>query len=320
MILSHLIVFLILLLIALVYQRLAIKFKIIDIPNNRSSHAIPTVRGGGILFPVGVILWWMAFDFQNTWMVLGVIWVSAISLMDDLYSISRKIRFGVQFLAVSMAFYDLDLFTSVAWYVLPVFYFFALGIINAVNFMDGINGLTGLYSLVFMGSILVVNTYSPIFDRELVQYELLALSVFLIFNFRKRAMMFAGDIGSISVAFLMIYFLTKWYLYEQSWTVLLFLIVYGADSMLTMIQRIIKRENVLEPHRSHLYQILANEGKIDHVLVAMIFAGIQGGINYFIFIKEQDVPPVDLSVLVIVVYGLVYLAVKRFYLSKFRLI
>ncbi|EAZ82418.1 MraY family glycosyltransferase [Algoriphagus machipongonensis] len=320
MILSHLIVFLILLLLALVYQRLAIRFKIIDIPNNRSSHTIPTVRGGGILFPTAVILWWMAFDFQNTWMIIGILWVAAISLLDDLYSLSRSIRFGVQFLAVSLAFYDLDLFNQVSWMALPIFYFLALGTINAVNFMDGINGLTGLYSLVFMGSMLAVNVYTPIFDRELIQYEILAISVFLIFNFRKKAMMFAGDIGSITIAYLMIYFLTKWYLEVQSWTVLLFLLVYGADSMLTIIQRLLKKENVLKPHRLHLYQILANEGKNDHVLIAIFYAVLQIMVNFLLFLRYKTLPPDDLSVTVIVVFGLLYLSFKTYLRKKYKLL
>ncbi|MBB6327784.1 UDP-N-acetylmuramyl pentapeptide phosphotransferase/UDP-N-acetylglucosamine-1-phosphate transferase [Algoriphagus iocasae] len=310
MILSHLIVFLILLLIALVYQRLAIRFKIIDVPNDRSSHQIPTVRGGGILFPAGVLLWWMAFDFQNTWMVIGILWVAAISLMDDLYSLSRKLRFGVQFLAISMAFFELDVFQLMPWYVILGFYIIGLGCINAVNFMDGINGITGLYSLVFLGSLLAINEYTPIFDSELIQYEILAICVFLIFNFRKRAMMFAGDIGSISIAYLMIYFMTQWYLETKSWTVVLVLLVYGVETILTMIQRGLNKENVLQPHRKHLYQILANEGKKEHVLIAVFYAMIQLLLNYFLFIRYKTMPANDLTVLVIVVFCLLYLSIK----------
>ncbi|MEP1835897.1 MAG: hypothetical protein ABJI80_00080, partial [Roseibium sp.] len=94
MFLTHFIVFLILLLVALIYHRLALKFNIVDKPNHRSSHIHTTVRGGGILFPLAVVFWWMAYDFPNTWMVIGILWVSAISLLDDVYTISSKIRFG----------------------------------------------------------------------------------------------------------------------------------------------------------------------------------------------------------------------------------
>ncbi len=319
MFLNRSIVFLLLLLLALIYQRLAIKFKIVDIPNNRSSHAIPTVRGGGILFPIAAILWWVAFDFQNTWMLLGIVWISAISLMDDLYSLSRKIRFGVQFLAVSMAFYDLDFFNSVIWYVIPVFYFIALGIINSVNFMDGINGITGLYGLVFFGSLLAINTFMPIFDRELIQYEILALCVFLLFNLRRRAIMFAGDIGSISLAYLMIYFMTKFYIYSDSWTVILMILVYGADSFTTLAERIKNKEKVLEPHRKHLYQLLANEGKMDHVIVAIIYALIQMAINFFAFILPKGMPNPYLALSIMLGLGFLYITFKILFIRKHKI-
>lgn len=240
MILSQLIIFLVLLLVALVYHRLALKFGIIDHPNNRSSHFNPTVRGGGIIFPVAVILWWLITDFLNTWMVLGLVWISAVSLLDDMYTLSRKLRFGIQFIALSMSFYDLGVFEQKPIWALPILYFIALGIINAINFMDGINGITGLYSMVFFGSILAINQFMPIFETSLVQYIILSILVFLIFNLRKKALMFAGDIGSISIAYLVIYFLAKLYLASENWTIILFLLVYGADSFLTLGQRLLR--------------------------------------------------------------------------------
>ncbi|MEN2281270.1 glycosyltransferase family 4 protein [Algoriphagus sp. SE2] len=318
MILSHIIIFLILLLCALVYQRLAIKFNITDIPNHRSSHQHVTVRGGGILFPVAIIFWWMVYDFQNTWMVLGIVWISAISLLDDIYSLSSKFRMGVQFLALSMAFHDLDLFQQVDWYFLPLIYFVGLGVINSVNFMDGINGITGLYGLVFFGSLLAVNAFMPIFDRELLQYEILALCVFLLFNFRKKAIMFAGDIGSISLAYLMIYFMGKWFLYSGSWTVILMVLVYGADSFTTLAERIKNKEKVFEPHRKHLYQLLANEGKMDHVIIAIIYALIQMAINFFAFIQPQGMPDPYLALSIMLGLGFVYIVIKVIVVRKYK--
>lgn len=182
MILSYLIVFLLLLLIGLVYHRLAIKFGIVDKPNHRSSHSSVTVRGGGILFPFAVIFWWMASDFLHTWMVLGLVWIATVSLLDDMYTISRKLRFGVQFLALSMAFYNLGVFERMNWMALPLLYFVSLGIINAINFMDGINGISGLYALIFFGSVLVVQEYMPIFEESLIRYVILSVLVFLFFN------------------------------------------------------------------------------------------------------------------------------------------
>ncbi|GAB2480898.1 MraY family glycosyltransferase [Algoriphagus taiwanensis] len=310
MFLSHLIVFLILLLLALVYYRLALQFNIVDKPNHRSSHTQVTVRGGGILFPFAVLLWWMANDFLNTWMVLGMVWIAAISLLDDIYTLSRKIRFGVQILALSMAFYDLGVFEQVQWIGLPALYFVCLGIINAINFMDGINGITGLYGLVFFGTILAINQYMPVFDPSLIYYVILSLSIFMIFNFRKRALMFAGDIGSISLAFLMIYILVQFYLVVHTWTIIVLLAVYGVDVAATMIERKWRGEKLGEPHRRHLYQLMVNQLKVNHVNIAMAFAFIQAIINFALFIIPDSYPsPIQASGILLALVVL-YLLIK----------
>jgi UDP-N-acetylmuramyl pentapeptide phosphotransferase/UDP-N-acetylglucosamine-1-phosphate transferase len=319
MILSHTIIFLALLLAALVYYRLANKLNIVDKPNDRSSHSNVTVRGGGILIPMAALLWWLVFDFQHTWMVLGIIVISGISMLDDIYTISSKIRFGIQFLAISMAFYDLDVFTQIHWAALPFLYFIGLGIINAINFMDGINGITGLYGLVFLGSLLTVNIYTDIFDDHLIHYEILAICVFLLFNLRKKALMFAGDIGSISLAYLFIYFLMQWYLAEPTWTIILFLSVFGIDAFLTILKRLKNRENVLKPHRSHLYQLLANEAKKDHVIIALVYAILQMGVNFFWFILPQSTPSPLTGILLLIGLGAIYLIVKYFIKKRYQI-
>lgn len=319
MVLTQAIVFLILLLALLIYQRLAIKFGIVDKPNERSSHTHVTVRGGGILFPIAAILWWVVFDFQHTWMVLGIVVISGISMLDDMYTISSRIRFGIQFLALSMAFYDLDVFNQIHWAGLPFLYFVSLGIINAINFMDGINGITGLYGLVFLGSLLAVNEYNELFDENLIHYEILAIFVFLLFNLRKKALMFAGDIGSISLAYLIIYFLTQWYLSEPTWTIILFLAVYGIDAFLTILKRLKNRENVLKPHRSHLYQLFANQAKKDHVIISLVYAFLQMGVNFFLFIYPQTSPSPLIGVVLLIGLAVVYLIIRSILTRKYQI-
>jgi UDP-N-acetylmuramyl pentapeptide phosphotransferase/UDP-N-acetylglucosamine-1-phosphate transferase len=318
MILSQIIIFLTLLLIALVYKRLALSFGIIDVPNNRSSHAIPTVRGGGILFPFAVIFWWVSFDYIHTWMVLGILWIGAISFLDDIYSISRKLRFGVQALGLTMAFIDLDLFSQESWILIPFLYFVGLGIMNAINFMDGINGITGIYGLVFMGSLLAINQYMPIFEESLIRYLIISIIVFLIFNMRKRAIMFAGDIGSISLAYMMIYFLAQWYLLTKDWTIILLLLVYGMDSFITLTQRLLRRENPSEPHRTHLYQYLVNQVGKDHITIALTFGIIQFALNFFLFIYPQSMPSYLIAVLVLLGSIILYLFIKLPLEKKFK--
>lgn len=319
MILSYTIVFLSLLLAGLIYYRVAKQFGIVDKPNQRSSHSRVTVRGGGIIFPLAVIFWWISHDFVNTWMVLGIVWISVVSFLDDMYTMSRKLRMVIQFLALSMAFYDLGVFESEAWWTLPVLYFVALGVINAINFMDGINGITGVYGLVFFGSLLAVNIYMPLFSESLIRYVILALLVFLLFNFRKDAKMFAGDIGSISLAYLMIYFLVQWYLSSHGWTIVFFLLIYGADSLITLVHRLIRGENVALPHRTHLYQILANQVKIDHVIVALIYSMIQFGVNFLLFIYPRTIPDSLAGVGILIGTAAIYLLVKLPLLKKYQI-
>lgn len=318
MLLSHLIVFFILLLLALVYLRLAIHFGIVDKPNHRSSHTRITVRGGGILFPFALIFWWFSHDFHHTWLILGMLWISVISLLDDIYSLSRKLRFGIQFMAISMAYYDLGVFGKLDWIALPILYFISLGIINAINFMDGINGITGLYGLVFFGTILAINKYMPIFEESMVYYIILAILVFLIFNFRKRALMFAGDIGSISLAFLMIYFLIEWYLASQTWTIILMLSVYGVDVCITMFERWRSGEKLSEPHRRHLYQMLANQGGIIHVGVAISFAAFQAGINLYFFVIPQSLPSPLITSVALILLGFLYVLIKHYFAKSLK--
>ncbi len=317
MVLSQIIVFLILLLLSLVYHRLAKRFGIVDKPNHRSSHLDVTVRGGGIIFPCAAVLWWFSHDFQHTWMVIGLLWVAAVSMLDDIYSLSGKLRMLVQFIALSMAFFDLGLFDQVELWHLPFLYFIGLGILNAINFMDGINGISGLYAAVFFSTILAVNTYLPIFEINLINYEMLAIAVFLIFNLRKKAIMFAGDIGSISLGYLMIYYLTDWYLQSGDWTIIILLMVYGMDAFLTLANRIRKREDIGEPHRSHLYQLLVNKAKAPHVLIALAYAGIQLGINIVFFILPQSTPSPYLASVILVAAAIIYLGGKTFVERRF---
>ena len=302
--------FLILLVLSVLYIRIAKKFNIVDRPNHRSSHSIVTVRGGGIIFPVAVLIWWALSGATHTLMVIGLVLISSISMLDDIKTLSRKLRFGIQFIALTLAFIDLGLFEQQSLWVIPILYFFALGIINAINFMDGINGITGLYFLVFFGTILAINQYLPIFQIGLIENIILSIFVFLFFNLRKKALMFAGDIGSISMAYLVIYFLTQWYLHSGSWTIILLLLVYGADAFLTLVQRIIKGENITEAHRSHLYQLIVNQLKVQHILVALIFAILQLIFNFVFFLYPKDVPSYPVAWIILFVTALLYLGIK----------
>lgn len=268
---------------SLLYFRLADHYGIIDKPNERSSHTRVTIRGGGIIFIIAalVAVIWHPHEF---WLpVAGILTIGIISFLDDIYSLSNRIRIIFQVAAVTMMLYYLSVFSNYAPYVVVIFYILVIGIINAYNFMDGINGITGLYSLVVLAALQYVNRLLiPFIDENMIWLPILACFVFLYFNFRKKAVCFAGDVGSVTIAFWIIMLLFKLILTSGDWKYLLFLSVYGVDTILTIGHRLLLKQNIFKAHRLHFYQILVNEKKIPHLLVASFYAMVQAIINLFV--------------------------------------
>ena len=155
-------------------------------------------------------------------------------------------------------------------------YVVAIGVLNAYNFMDGINGITGLYTLVVMAFLWLADRYVQHFvDVDLIIYPIIASLVFLFFNFRKNAKCFAGDVGSIGIAFWIIFLLLKLIMATGSVTWILFLAVYGIDTVCTIVHRLYLKQNIFKAHRMHFYQVLSNEYGIQHRIVSILYAGMQ---------------------------------------------
>lgn len=138
--------------------------------------------------------------------------------------------------------------------------------------MDGINGITGGYSLIVLLALAFVNMQMVHFvEGDLIYTMLCAVLVFNFFNFRKRAKCFAGDVGSVSIAFVVLFLIGKLIIRTGDFSWIVLLAVYGVDSVLTIIHRLMLHENIGLPHRKHLYQLMANELKIPHVVVSLIY-------------------------------------------------
>ena len=271
----YLIVFVILVLSELLYFRIADKFNIIDRPNQRSSHSRITLRGGGIVFYFSVLLWFFLNQLQYPWFVAGLTLIVMISFVDDIKSVSSRIRLIIHFLAMLLMFYQWGLETLPWWYI-PIALIICTGIINAYNFMDGINGMTGGYSLIILATLLYVNNFIISFaNNDLLWFLLLAVIIFNFFNFRRNAVCFAGDVGAICIAFIILFLLGRLIITTQDLSYIIILVVYGIDSVLTIIHRLLLHENIGLPHRKHLYQIMANELKIPHVMVSGLYMTLQ---------------------------------------------
>lgn len=266
------IVAVLLLLAELAYFRIADKFNIIDKPNQRSSHSIPTIRGGGIIFLLAVVLFSVLNNWPYPYLIAGVTIAGIVSFLDDIKSLSSSVRFTSHIVAVICLFIQLTTEPLPVW-VYIVGGIIAIGSINMYNFMDGINSITSFYSLSILVPLLLTEENSTLLQLEI--YLLISILIFTWFNARKKARCFAGDIGSITLAILLLFLLGARIMNTDSITPLALLTVYVVDSGYTVIERLFKKENILTPHRTHLYQLLSNELKISHLKVSLTYALLQ---------------------------------------------
>lgn len=260
----------------LLYFYIAYKFKIMDQPNKRSSHKQVVIRGGGIIFYLGALFFFVTNQFRYPWFLLGLTMVTTISFWDDIRSVSQNVRLSIHFIALSLMVYQWGLFL-LSWWTILVILIVCVGIINAYNFMDGINGITSGYSFVVLLSLAYINqTVTPFVEQDLILTILSAVTVFCFFNFRPHAKCFVGDVGSVSIAFIILFLIGLLIIKTNNFSWIILLSVYGVDSVLTIAHRIILHENISHSHRMHLYQIMANELKIPHIIVSAVYIGIQG--------------------------------------------
>ena len=282
------IIILVLLFVAeLFYFRVADKFNIIDKPNERSSHSRITLRGGGIIFYFGALAYFLSNHWEYPWFMLALTLITFISFVDDVRSTSQGLRLVFHFTAMALMFYQWGLF-SLSWWWIIIALIICTGIINAYNFMDGINGITGGYSLVILGALAYINSEITTFvEPALINTVLCAVLVFCFFNFRKKAKCFAGDVGSVSIAFILLFLIGKLIIKTEDFSWIILLSVYGVDSVLTIIHRLMLHENIGLPHRKYMYQLMANELKIPHVGVSLIYMGAQALVilGYFCFVR-----------------------------------
>lgn len=258
-----------------VYLVLAPRWGIIDRPNDRSSHAAPTVRGGGVIFPLAGIIWFIGFQVHWDYWFAALLLVATISFWDDVRQLPAGIRLLSHGLAVALVFYQIQ-FAGWPIMLLVAAVIICVGTLSAFNFMDGINGITGLQALVSLFTFWFINTYIVAFtDESFVISFSLATVVFLFFNFRKRARCFAGDVGSVSLALVQIFLLLQLIQHTHYLGWVLFVLVFGVDSVVTIVARIWRWEKLWTPHRTHVYQYLSNELKYDHRVISASYASSQ---------------------------------------------
>ena len=274
---TYIIIAALLLVLELVYFRIADRFNIVDRPNERSSHNSIVIRGGGIIFLLAAWIWSAFFGFNYPWFLAGLTIVCGISLWDDIHSLPDSVRLIAQFTAMFMMFADLGMINLENWWMIAPALIVCVGIINAYNFMDGINGITSGYSLTVLLPLIILNHSIHFIEMSYLIVAAIACVVFSYFNFRPKgkAKCFAGDVGSIGIAFIVLLPLVKLILQTGDLTYILLLVVYGVDTILTICHRIMLHENLGQAHRKHAFQIMANELKIPHEVVSLGYMILQ---------------------------------------------
>ena len=292
------------------------RFRIVDRPHHQSSHTGVVVRGGGVVFYFAYLLWFFISGFQFPMIFAGLSIIALTSFVDDVHSISPKIRMVLQFIAMMVMLYETHVF-NLHFTAMIQLSIACVGAVNIYNFMDGINGMTGGYSLVVISALLYVNNNMEVFiDNHLLWYIFIAVIIFCLFNFRKHAKCFAGDVGSLSVGFIIIFLLLKLIFTAGHMHWLAFVIVYLVDGGLTIGHRILLRENILKPHKKHAYQIMANELKMPHLMVSGIYMLLQA-ICCIVFIVRPSNWTLLAETLILIVMYLFFM--KKYYHLHMRI-
>lgn len=302
----------------LAYFKIADRFDIIDKPNERSSHKTITLRGGGIIFYLGVLFYFILSGFDYPYFFLGLTLMTVVSFVDDMIELSNRIRLGVHALSVLLMAYQLEVF-NLPWFYLLITFIVVIGVINAYNFMDGINGITASYSLAVAGLLAMVNHSLGFIDQELILFTLIATAVFAFFNFRKSAKCFAGDVGSVAMAYILLFILASLILYTQNLIYILFLGLYGIDTVLTILQRLFKKENIFEAHRSHLYQYLGNEAGVNKLVVSFVYGILQFGIGLLVitFADQNLTSQLVFSASLLMGLSIIYVILKGYVIKHY---
>ena len=273
----YIFIFILLFILEISYFKIANRFNIIDKPNERSSHSSIVLRGGGNIFLLSLWIWSCFFGFQYLYFILAVTLIAGVSFIDDIRSLPDSVRLVVQFAAMILMFYQLDILHLEMWWIVLLALIVCVGASNIINFMDGINGITCGYSMASLVPLFLLNRNLHFMDESLIITVILADVVFCFFNFRPKgkAKCFAGDVGSIGIAYILLFMIGNLILKTGDITYLIFLLVYGVDGCLTICHRIMLHENLGEAHRKHAYQLMANELKIGHVKVSSFYMVLQ---------------------------------------------
>ena len=356
---TYIILFVLLLGLELIYFKMADRFNIIDKPNERSSHSTIVLRGGGIIFVISMLVWYLWFGWgcastssatvlgtdsatvlgtvsgivsgtasgiamEYLPFMCGLVLIAGVSFWDDVQSLPDRVRLVAQFVAMALMFWSMGIMHWNLWWVVLIALIVCVGTTNIINFMDGINGITGAYALAVLVPLLMLDVRSTMVDvagfiePSYLIVAIIGVLVFCLFNFRSKgkAKCFAGDVGSIGIAFIMLFTIGKLIVQTVDVTYVIFILIYAVDGCFTIFHRIMLHENLGQAHRKHAFQLMANELKMGHITVSLIYMGLQLAVSLgFIYLCPNDVVAhwIYIVAAALVFAGVYILFMKKYY-------
>ena len=312
----YLIIFLLLSVGMFIYLKIAEKWLIVDQPNLRSSHQITTKRGAGILYLLAFVIYLIVSPNNNLTLILSVLILGGVGFIDDLKNLNFKIKLAIQ-LIVIISYLIVQDYLSLDWYYTILIFVFLIASINIFNFMDGINGLTILYSLSFLMSFYYINTEFTSFINPNILLVMIICNIIIGFlNIRTKAVCFIGDVGSISMGFLYATLALILMIKTNSFAPLVLIMVYAVDAGWTIMERLSLKENIFLPHRRHLYQILVNELRFSHILISISYFTIQMLLNMVWLLNYENKNSGIFLSTTFIILSICYLTIKKAVLKK----
>ena len=337
---EYIVIALLLLAAELIYFKIADKCNIIDKPNERSSHSTIVLRGGGIIFAISMVIWLILQMVNGEWLtvqdylpfMVGLILIAGVSFWDDVQSLPDSVRLVAQFAAMALMFWSMfgiqdSWFTVQEWYwkvaIIIAALIVCVGATNIINFMDGINGITAGYALAMLVPLLILDVrgltedVAGFIEPIYLVVAIIGVLVFCIFNFRPKgkAKCFAGDVGSIGIAFILLFATGRLIIQTGDLTYLVLFLIYAVDGVLTICHRIMLHENLGEAHRKHAFQLMANELKIGHVKISLLYMMLQlvVSLGFIYLIPNTTAAHWIYFICMCVVFGLAYILFKMKY-------
>ncbi len=254
----------------LILIKLAPKLKLIDIQNHRSVHTKIVPRGAGIAIILSLFISDILFQdfllFERFSIYLTVGMILLIGILDDRHDTKPKIKFAVIFIAVLILYFDGISITTLGrffgfdfelyWMALPFTFFAVAGFTNALNLVDGLDGLAGGVSIVILTTLSIIGfTYNDPFIYSLSLTLIASILAFMLFNWNP-AKIFMGDSGSLTIGFIIAILSIKALPYIQPTSVLFIAAIPIMDTLIVMVRRLRNGKSPFSPDKLHIHHLL----------------------------------------------------------------